>query len=207
MTETRRPIRSRSNATLRKLAGALARTSVTPNQVSVASVLFAAAGALALQARDSGWAMLLALCAIQMRLLCNVLDGLLAVEGGKKTAQGALYNEFPDRLADTLLIVGAGYAAGMPSLGWAAALLAALTAYVRVFGGSSGLEPCFVGPMAKQHRMAVLSAASLLSAGEALGEWPHYSLPAALIIITVGSALTCVTRTRAIARALEQRGQ
>lgn len=48
-------------------------------------------------------------------------------------------NEFPDRIADTLPLVPLGYAAGLPWLGWLAALLAALTAYVRVFGGALGL--------------------------------------------------------------------
>jgi hypothetical protein len=40
---------------------------------------------------------------------------------------------------------------------------AVLTAYVRVLGGSIGLEEHFCGPMAKPHRMAVLTAACLLS--------------------------------------------
>lgn len=31
-----------------------------------------------------------------------------AIEGGKKSAIGSLYNEFPDRIADSLLIVGSG---------------------------------------------------------------------------------------------------
>jgi hypothetical protein len=109
MKETRRPIKSRSNTAIRKLAEALAHSSITPNQISAASVVFAAIGALALPLVDKWWAMPIALAAIQLRLLCNVLDGLVAVEGGKKSALGALYNEFPDRVADSLLIVGAGY--------------------------------------------------------------------------------------------------
>lgn len=151
--------------------------------------------------------MLIALAGVQLRLLCNVLDGLVAVEGGKKSAVGAIYNEFPDRVADSVLLVAAGYAAGAPSLGWAAALLAALTAYIRVFGGSLGLEQCFLGPMAKQHRMAMLSLACVLAMVEAVAHLPHRSLLAALVIIAAGSALTCITRTRAIARELKGKPQ
>ena len=88
-----------------------------------------------------------------LRLLCNLFDGMVAVEGGKQSAIGSLYNEFPDHVADSLLIVGLGYAIGQSDLGWFAALAAALTAYVRVFGGSLGLTQSFMGPMAKQHRM------------------------------------------------------
>lgn len=139
---------------------------------------------------------------IQLRLLCNLLDGMVAVEHGKQTALGALYNEFPDRIADSLFIVAAGYASGSPSLGWAGALLAALTAYVRVFGASCGLGHDFRGPMAKQHRMAILTIALVLQA--ALPGYPF--LLGALVLIALGSALTCVTRTHAIAQALKQKG-
>ena len=39
-----------------------------------------------------------------------------------------------------------GYAVGWPALGWFGALAAALTAYVRVFGGSLGFARIFAGP-------------------------------------------------------------
>jgi phosphatidylglycerophosphate synthase len=78
-----------------------------------------------------------------------MLDGMVAVEGGKKSLVGTLYNEIPDRVADSLFIVAAGYCADWPSLGWCGALLAALTAYIRVLGGSLGLAQDFRGPMAK----------------------------------------------------------
>ena len=66
-----------------------------------------------------------------------------------------LYNEVPDRVADSLFLVALGYAIGMPWLGWLAALAAAVTAYIRVLGGTFGLAQDFRGPLAKQHRMAV----------------------------------------------------
>ena len=53
------------------------------------------------------------------------LDGLVAVEYGKGSATGALFNEVPDRIADSAVLVGAGYAAtGWVTLGYVAALLA-----------------------------------------------------------------------------------
>ncbi|HEX7683779.1 MAG TPA: CDP-alcohol phosphatidyltransferase family protein [Trinickia sp.] len=204
MSESRRPIKSRSNRTIVALAGWLARSAVTPNQISSASVVFAAIGAAALLRPDNVWAMLLAMAGIQLRLLCNVIDGLVAVEGGKQSVVGALYNEFPDRLADSLLLVAAGYAVAAPSLGWAAALLAALTAYVRVFGGAVGLPQRFIGPMAKQHRMALLTLACAATAGERMLGLSHHSLWIALAVIAAGSAVTCVTRTRAIVRDLQR---
>ncbi|MGV8960460.1 MAG: CDP-alcohol phosphatidyltransferase family protein [Stenotrophomonas sp.] len=199
----RRPIAARASGWAKGMSAALARSSVTPNQISVISIVFAGAGAAALLYLP-GWTGLLA-CAlgIQLRLLCNLLDGMVAVEGGKQSATGALYNEFPDRIADSVLIVALGYAAGLPWVGWLGALLAALTAYVRVSGGALGLAQDFRGPMAKQHRMAVLTAACVLAIIEQAFANSHYVLPAAAAIIAIGSLLTCITRTRAIAARLK----
>ena len=198
----RRPLRTRSAAWAQRLAAGLAASAVTPNQISVISVLFAAAGCAALLALPVPASLLLCALCIQLRLLCNLLDGMVAIEGGKQSAVGALYNEVPDRVADSLFIVAAGYAAGIPWLGWCGALLAALTAYIRALGGALGLAQDFRGPMAKPHRMAVLTAACVLGAAEGPLLGSHYALPLALWLVTLGSALTCVARARAIAATL-----
>lgn len=194
----RRPIAARASGWAVKLSAALARSTITPNQISVLSIFFAALGAMMLVWSPNLAGLLLCAVCIQLRLVCNLLDGMVAMEGGKQTATGALFNEFPDRVADSLLIVGLGYAAGAPWLGWMGALLAALTAYVRVFGGSLGLAQDFRGPMAKQHRMAVMTTACLLATAEQLTIDSQYSLIAGSGVIAAGSLLTCVTRTRAI---------
>ena len=200
----RRPLASRDTAWARGIASALARSSVTPNQISTISIVFAALGACALvDARPL--ALLGAAICVQLRLLCNLLDGMVAIEGGKQSATGALYNEFPDRIADSLLLVALGYACGVPWLGWLAALLAALTAYVRATGGALGLAQDFRGPMAKPHRMAVLTVACLAGAAELQWSGTRWVLLAATVVIAAGSALTCVTRALAIARALPGR--
>ena len=196
--ENRRPIAARGSGWASSLSAALARSSVTPNQISVLGIFFAAVGAAVLAWTPSPAALLLCAVCIQLRLACNLLDGMVAVEGGKKTATGVLYNELPDRIADSLFIVALGYAIGMPWLGWLGALLAVLTAYVRVLGGSLGQTQDFRGPMAKQHRMAVLTVACLAGAAEMYWNGTRYSLLLAAIIIAAGSLLTCITRTRSI---------
>lgn len=112
---------------------------------------------------------------------------------------GDLYNEFPDRIADSVLIIALGYAIGWSSIGWLGALLAALTAYIRVFGGSLGLTQNFDGPMAKQHRMAVMTLACLFGVLELAIGPTKYALTIGAIIIVLGSFVTCVIRTRKIA--------
>jgi len=41
--------------------------------------------------------------------VCNLLDGMVAIEGGLKTPAGELFNDVPDRISDPLILVGAGY--------------------------------------------------------------------------------------------------
>jgi phosphatidylglycerophosphate synthase len=201
--DNRRPIAARASGWARAISAGLARSDITPNQISLISIFFAAVGAaLLILAPTSPVGLLLAAVCVQLRLLCNLLDGMVAVEGGKQTATGALYNEFPDRVADSLLIVALGYACLHPWLGWLGALLAALTAYVRVFGGSSGLAQDFRGPMAKPHRMAVLTVACLIGAAEWHWNGTRHALLLAAAVIAAGSALTCFTRIRALAAQL-----
>lgn len=200
----RRPIAVRGSGWAQRIAVALARSRVTPNQISVLSVLFALAGAWALLSLPGAVGAWLCALTILLRLLCNLFDGMVAVEGGKGTATGALYNELPDRLADSLFLVALGYAIALPWLGWLAALLAALTAYIRALGGALGQTQDFRGPMAKPHRMWLLGAALVLVA--LLPAWRQPVLLATAVIIAAGSALTCVTRTRAIAARLKGTG-
>lgn len=203
----RRPLKTRNSAWARRCAAALGRAGVAPNAISAASVGIAALGAVALLALPAPWSLILCAICIQLRLLCNLLDGMVAIEGGRQSPTGALYNEVPDRIADSLFIVAAGYAAQLAWLGWCGALLAALTAYIRVLGGALGLPQDFRGPLAKPQRMALLTAACLLAAAEPAVTGTRYVLPAALWAIALGSALTCATRLRAIAAALAARGQ
>jgi len=198
--ENRRPLASRDTGWAKALARLLASTRVTPNQISAASMVAAAlAGAafwLSGTAEGIGRPSLLVAGALlcQSRLFCNLLDGMVAVEAGKGTADGAFWNEFPDRVADILILAGAGLGAGDPALGWAAAAMAVLTAYVRELGRACGTPSDFSGPMAKPHRMAAITAAALLSAFEPLWGGNGQVLTIALWVVAAGAALTALRR-------------
>lgn len=201
----RRPLTSRSTAWARFLTGVLIRAGVSPNAISVVSVVFAAAGAALLIGSPTVAGLIAVAACVQLRLLCNLFDGMVAIEGGRQSPVGGLYNEVPDRLADSLFIVPLGYAIGMPWLGWAGALAAAVTAYIRVLGGALGLAQDFRGPMAKQHRMAVLTIACLLGALELTVWGSHWALIFAAWVIAAGSVVTCCTRLMAVSRQLRAR--
>jgi phosphatidylglycerophosphate synthase len=127
---------------------------------------------------------------------------MVAIEAGKHAPDGGFWNEFPDRIADMLILVGAGLGAAEPALGWAAAAFAVLTAYVRELGRACGQPSDFSGPMAKQHRMAVITAAALLSLLEPLWSGHNSVLTAALWIIAIGAAATVLRRARKLVASL-----
>ena len=197
----RRPLASRQTGFARALTRALLRTAITPDQISFAGILFAAAAGLLLLTPTVPTFLLAALL-IQLRLLANLLDGLVAVEGGRGSRLGPLWNEAPDRVEDTLILAGFGVAAGAPALGLWAALAAMSCAYVRALGGALGQPQTFAGPMAKQHRMAAVTLGCALGAIElAAGRAPV--LPATILwIVALGALVTAARRLVIIARGL-----
>jgi phosphatidylglycerophosphate synthase len=212
----RRPVRARKLRLIRSLAARLSRLGLRPNDVSRLSLFFSAltAAGFLLSAGAEGWnralLLLAAAAAIPLRALCNVCDGLMAIEGGRGSPTGGVFNELPDRLSDTLLLASAGYAvpgwdAG-PAVGWAAAAMAILTAYVRALGVSVGARAAYDGPMDKAPRMAVVGMGCLGAAAEAVCGWPSLALPVALGTVAAGAAVTVARRTRRILRDLESRG-
>lgn len=126
-----------------------------------------AASRLADSDTHAGAALLLAGGLVQARLLCNMLDGLVAVECGKGGPTGDFFNEVPDRVEDALILGAAGWAAGRPLLGAVAAWLALATAYVRAYRVTRGHGQDFCGPGAKPHRMFVVTVGAIVAAAGA----------------------------------------
>ena len=210
MPADRRPIASRNTRIAARIARALAARGVSPNRISQASMGFAALAGAAfwVSGAVSGplYGVWLALAALgcQLRLLCNLFDGMVAVEGGQGAPDGPFWNEAPDRVADILILAGMGYGAGAPALGWAAAALAVLTAYFRELGSAQGMAADFRGPMAKPQRMAVATGAAVLAIF--LPELAGVSILAvALWLIAAGAVLTALGRSARLIAALKQR--
>lgn len=211
----RRPIQARGWAIWRKTSTAMARAGVSPNAVSVAGMIFGlfAGAAFASTALVDGplvrvgWG--LAALGIQLRLLANLLDGMVAIESGKASPVGELYNEVPDRVSDAGTLVGAGYAAlSDPTLGFVAALAAVFCAYVRAMGKAAGAPNDYCGPMAKQHRMALMTGVALwhaLAPADWQPIWEGRGVVAAgLAIVAVGAGLTAVRRLLRIGAVLRK---
>ena len=203
--QSRRELKSRNTTWARTIALALAKSNISPNQISVLSIVFAALALVAfVLARDNHWYLLLAVAGIQLRLLCNLMDGLVAIEFNKKSKVGDLYNEVPDRIGDAVIIIGAGlYCQNHDfamQIAWANVFLATMTAYIRVLGASLGQGHKFLGPMAKQHRMALITVATV---SETFIQADLIYI--ALIVMLIGIVITIWRRLSGIAQALEEK--
>lgn len=161
------------------------------------------------------WARVLFLIAavlIQLRLLANMFDGMVAIESGRLSPLGELYNDVPDRISDAATLIGLGYAAGgWPEMGYLAAVLAVLTAYVRAVGKAAGAGSDFRGPMAKQQRMFLATVAGVYMAAAPASWRPtwgpdhRWGLAAAVLaLIAAGSAWTSARRIRGVAMKLRE---
>lgn len=215
----RRPIASRRWPIWQATARWLAQVGVSPNAISLAGMGsgIVAGGAFAATRVAAEWETVCWIAAalfIQMRLLANLLDGMVAIESGRASPVGELYNEVPDRVSDAAIMIGAGSAVGGDVvLGYAAACVAIFTAYVRAMGKAAGAPQDYCGPMAKPQRMALLTVLSLACAFLP-AEWRTRSvnnntyglMTLGLIVVIVGGLVTAVRRLRHSAAFL-RRGQ
>jgi len=207
----RRPIAARNLRISNAVTDTLAGWGMSPNAISVWSMAFAAASSLcfwstSFENQSTRLLWILAGFFILMRLLANMFDGMVAIKSGTTSPVGELYNEVPDRVSDTVIIVGVGYGlGGWDSISYVAALGAMFTAYVRAVGKGAGARQEFCGPLAKQQRMFILIAASVYL-GLTPSSWhpqfgthsQHGLMTLVLIVIAVGSFYTAWRRLQKI---------
>jgi len=153
---------------------------------------------------------LIAAVGAQLRLTANMLDGMVAIASSRISKTGELYNEVPDRISDAAVFIGAGFAwGGNITLGYVATILAIFTAYVRAAGKIAGAPNEFCGPMAKQHRMLVITLVCVYAAITPRS-WQLITfnnlqigvITLGLVVIVVGCVITVIRRLGRIARAL-----
>ncbi|MGB6219910.1 CDP-alcohol phosphatidyltransferase family protein [Haloferula sp.] len=218
--ENRRPLALRELGCWTWLLKKAAGTGITPNQISVLGMIFGLAAGALLYLTPSlkngspiqRSILLAGILAIILRGACNIFDGVLAVETKRASRVGLLYNEVPDRISDIAILAGAGYAIGShPTLGWAAALGAVVTACIRNQVQLAGASPDYSGPMAKPARMVVVCLAMASLALLPLNDWKlSFSgqgigpIGISLALVVVGTFVTSIVRLRHAAIELNQ---
>lgn len=210
----RRPIATRNRKWAQAATVWLASRNVSPNTISIAGMCACMVAGVALAATsicDYRILWLVAAVGAQLRLTANMLDGMVALASGRASKTGELYNEVPDRVSDAAVFIGAGFAwGGNIALGYIATILSIFTAYVRAVGKIAGAPNEFCGPMAKQHRMLVITLICLYSTitprswqlitpdGSQFG-----LMTLGLAVIVVGCVITVIRRLNRIAHALK----
>ncbi len=193
----RRPLASRGWKISERIANFLAAKGATPNAISLAGMFCGiCAGALfAMTAHSAhGWIFWLAgALFVQLRLLANLYDGMVAVARQIASPVGELFNEVPDRVSDAATLIGLGYAAGSNALlGSVATIFAIFLAYLRAQGKVAGAQQEFCGPMAKQQRMATVTICAVICAIFPIAV--RYHLPMVALLIIIGGAIVTVIR-------------
>jgi phosphatidylglycerophosphate synthase len=210
----RRPIAMRNREWAQVATAWLARRNVSPNAISFAGMCACIVAGLALAWTSVAYypiEWIIAVVGVQLRLTANMLDGMVALASGRASKIGELYNEVPDRISDAAVFVGAGFAwGGNVALGYIATILAIFTAYVRAAGKIAGAPSEFCGPMAKQHRMFLITLIGLYSPVTprswqiiAFNDARIGLMTLGLALIVIGCMITVVRRLGRIARALK----
>jgi phosphatidylglycerophosphate synthase len=170
----------------------LVRWHVHPDLITLAGV--GCAGLLSIVLAGSvRWPLLtLAVAPLAIgRLAANALDGLVARRTGLARPWGEVYNEWSDRLADTLVFVGLALNSYVfAPLAWSVLVLMLLTSYLGMAAKAAGGKRQFGGLLAKADRMIYLALFSLLVLflGSAAWNWLLIAFIPALLLTLVQRA-------------------
>jgi phosphatidylglycerophosphate synthase len=209
----RRPIATRNRKWAQTSTAWLASRNVSPNAISIAGMCACIVAGIALAMTsivDYRILWLIAALGAQLRLTANMLDGMVAIASSRMSKTGELYNEVPDRISDAAVFIGAGFAwGGNVTLGYIATILAIFTAYIRAAGKIAGAPNEFCGPMAKQHRMLVITLICVYAAITPrswqmipFNDSPIGLMTLGLAIVIAGCLITVIRRFGRIAHAL-----
>ena len=170
---------------LKPVGKGLARSGLSPDLLTAAGLVFAAATAVAIGLGEFRWGLLL----LALSALPDVLDGAVAKASGRASARGAFFDSVADRVADGFVLGGVAWhlgvteGGGWPVLAYAVAGLSFLVSYERAraeslgFAGKGGL-------MERAERIILLGLAFLV---------PTYLIPI-LWVMLVLTAVTAVQR-------------
>ena len=197
----RRPVQSREWSIFKKLAAFCATRKIKPNTISLFSMLGAVVASSAIiiaphttSSLQLGLCLVATILGVLFRLSCNLIDGMVAVEGKQRTPAGEIYNDVPDRISDVLVLAALGYLSPESvvsvALGWMVAVLSVMTAYIRMLGGSCKMKQDFGGPFAKQQRMLAAIILMFIYFIERIYNTSTIYATILLAVLAIGVALT-----------------
>jgi phosphatidylglycerophosphate synthase len=178
---------------LKGIEDALVMRQVHPDYVTLSGVIFAGLAGIALYfSAQWSWLALVVAPLVIARIAANALDGLVARRTGKARPWGELYNEFSDRVADLLVLVGLALNSQVIiPLGWGVLVLVLLNSYLGTAAKAAGGKRQFGGLLAKADRMVYLALFSPFVAFFGANAWNWL-----LVGFGIGILITIVQRFR-----------
>ena len=210
MSETesnRRPIADVLRSTAHVMVRWCAKKGIQPNTISYFSIVAAMVAGLSFAfAKHQHFLLLNGVAFCFVRLYCNMLDGMVAIETKQCSKTGEVANELPDRVSDVMIFIGIAHS-GLCQvlLGYWAAILSLVVAYLGTLGQAVGTKRDFSGPMSKPWRMVWLSCGVVgfwLLGDNCLFPYSFGIIDAALSAIVVGCITTFFERLYRITTAL-----
>src|SRR5436853_4016535 len=137
---SRRPIATMFRHTAEAATRLSIHLGISPDAISISSIVASAAAAVCFwRSLDQPWLLIVGPLFCLLRLWFNMLDGMVALAAGKASLRGEIVNDLPDRVSDVIIFSGVAHSGWMhPAIGYWAAILALLTAYVGLFGQALG---------------------------------------------------------------------
>ncbi len=187
-----------------RAVGSLARTRVTPNQLTAAGVSLSLAAAVLVYFEDRGEKTYFWLGALVFLVgsLLDILDGALARAGGKATPLGAFVDSTTDRVGEAamlgaigLVLIRHGHEFALGAT-FAAVAGSFLVSYTRARAEALGLRGD-VGLSSRAERVVIVTA------GLALAPWGV--LPWAIYVLAASAWLTVLQRILFVRRQLRER--
>ncbi len=157
-------LKPKFQALLRPIVNAIAKQSITPNQVTLFALLLSLiVGGLIAWTNGASWVLLFVPLFMLIRMALNAIDGMLAKEHDMQSKKGAMLNEMSDVIADVVLFLPFALIDGVNPI---VVVLFAVVAVMNEMAGVvaqtiSGVRR-YDGPMGKSDRVFVVGAISLL---------------------------------------------
>jgi CDP-diacylglycerol---glycerol-3-phosphate 3-phosphatidyltransferase len=187
-----------------RAVGSLARTRITPNQLTTAGVSLCLASAVIVyfEYRDDLLYFWLGAAVFVVGSLLDILDGALARAGGKATPLGAFVDSTTDRMGEAAMLGAIGlvfmrqgheFALGAT---FAAVAGSFLVSYTRARAEALGLRGD-VGLSSRAERVVIITAGLVLA--------PWGLLPWAIYVLTASAWVTVLQRVLFVRKQLQDR--
>ncbi|WP_020559318.1 CDP-alcohol phosphatidyltransferase family protein [Thiofilum flexile] len=176
---------------LKPLLNKIAKLGITPNQITLTTLVFCVfVGLMLAYTQGAKWLLILLPLILLLRMALNALDGMLAKTYQLQTPLGAMLNELGDVIADAALYLPFAL---IPFISPTLIVIFVITALLTEMAGLLGKTRRYEGPMGKSDRAFLMGTLGLLIGLDLL---PMTWVNPILIIAIALNSWTIINRCR-----------